>query len=60
MVVVVVVVSGSQVSSVTLRLTILSLVALVKVRVLLEESPPALGVQYFTVSQSSVMVLLPL
>ena len=36
-----------------------SRVALVNLSVPLEESPPALGVQYFTVSRSSVMMMLP-
>jgi hypothetical protein len=34
-------------------------VVLVKFRVPLEDNPPALGVQYFTVSHSSVTVTLP-
>ncbi len=39
--------------------TISSRVALVKLSVPLEDNPPALGVQYFTVRHSSVMVTLP-
>jgi hypothetical protein len=34
-------------------------VALVKLSIPLEESPPALGIQYFTVRHSSVTVTLP-
>jgi hypothetical protein len=34
-------------------------VVLVKFRVPLEDNPPALGVQYFTVCHRSVMVTLP-
>jgi hypothetical protein len=36
-----------------------SRVALVKLSVPLEDNPPALGVQYFTVRHSSVTVTLP-
>jgi hypothetical protein len=57
-VVVVVVVVGVQFLFSVLR-TLPSRVALVKRNVPLEESPPALGVQYFTVSHSSVTVMLP-
>ncbi len=39
--------------------TILSRVALVNLSVPLEDNPPALGVQYFTVRHSSVTVTLP-
>jgi len=40
-------------------LTLSSRVALLKCSVPLEDNPPALGVQYFTVRQLSVMVTLP-
>jgi hypothetical protein len=39
--------------------TILSRVALVNANVPLEDNPPALGVQYFTVCHCSVTVTLP-
>jgi hypothetical protein len=39
--------------------TISSRVALVKLSVPLEDNPPALGVQYFTVCHRSVTVTLP-
>ncbi len=40
--------------------TILSLVALVKASAPLEDNPPALGVQCFTVRHCSVMVMVPM
>ena len=49
---------GSQ-SQLSVLSTISSRVALVNVSVPLEDNPPALGVQYFTVSRSSVMMMLP-
>jgi hypothetical protein len=49
---------GSQLSSSDLS-TILSRVALVKRKVPLEDNPPSLGVQYFTVRHRSVTVTLP-
>jgi hypothetical protein len=57
-VVVVVVVVGVQ-FLLSVLLTILSRVALVKLSVPLEDNPPALGVQYFTVRHRSVTVTLP-
>jgi len=50
---------GSQ-SQLSVLSTISSRVALVNVSVPLEDNPPALGVQYFTVRHSSVTVMLPL
>jgi len=50
---------GSQ-SQLSVLSTISSRVALVNVSVPLEDNPPALGVQYFTVCQYSVTVALPL
>ncbi len=49
---------GSQLSS-SVMSTILFQVALVNVSVPLEDNPPALGVQYFTVCHFSVTVMLP-
>ncbi len=51
--------TGSQLS-VSVLSTISSRVALVKLSVPLEDNPPALGVQYFTVRHRSVTVTLPL
>ena len=49
---------GSQ-SPLSVLSTISSRVALVKLSVPLEDNPPALGVQYFTVCHRSVTVTLP-
>jgi hypothetical protein len=49
---------GSQFSLLHL-LTSLSRVALVNLSIPLEDNPPALGVQYFTVRHRSVTVTLP-
>jgi len=57
-VVVVVVVVGVQ-SSLLRLFTISSRVALVNLSIPLEDNPPALGVQYFTVCHRSVTVTLP-
>jgi hypothetical protein len=50
---------GSQ-SELSVLSTISSRVALVNVSVPLEDNPPALGVQYFTVLHCSVTVMLPM